>query len=169
MPDHLLCRGGSICDRLQWPHWLALAPVASFFTQKSHAATGRSHNTLSSNEFRLLSGIFDSIARSTSSHRWPMRANDLALAVPSNKLADVRWHWLCQPAMMGNQSRNNGCLQQHRVRNSAILGFIPARRVGAERCTPRVDEIARADGADAAGVVVPRMRSESRFVARIRR
>jgi len=23
-----------------------------------------------------------------------MRANDLPLAVPSNKLADVRWHWL---------------------------------------------------------------------------
>src|ERR1700678_2910821 len=25
---------------------------------------------------------------------WPMRANDLPLAVPSNKFADVRWHWL---------------------------------------------------------------------------
>ncbi len=33
MPDHLLCRGGSTCDRLQWSHWLASAPVASFFTQ----------------------------------------------------------------------------------------------------------------------------------------
>ena len=60
-------------------------------------------------------------------------------------------------------------LNSPRLNNSAILGFIPARRVGAERRTPRVDEIARADGADAAGVVVSRMRSESRFVARIRR
>ena len=25
---------------------------------------------------------------------WPMRANDLPLAVPSNKFADVRWYWL---------------------------------------------------------------------------
>jgi len=38
------------CDRLQWSHWLALAPVASFFTQKSHAAIGRSHNALIAND-----------------------------------------------------------------------------------------------------------------------
>ncbi len=34
MPDHLLCRGGSTCDRLQWSHWLALALVASFFVER---------------------------------------------------------------------------------------------------------------------------------------
>jgi hypothetical protein len=54
MPDHLLCRGSSTCDRLQWSHWLALAPVASFFTQKSHAAIGRSHNALIAERSRRL-------------------------------------------------------------------------------------------------------------------
>ena len=54
MPDHLRCRGGSTCDRLQWSHWLALAPVASFFTQKSHAAIGRSHNALIAERSRRL-------------------------------------------------------------------------------------------------------------------
>jgi hypothetical protein len=29
-----------------------------------------------------------------SSQCWPMRANELPLVVPSNKLAGVRWHWL---------------------------------------------------------------------------
>jgi hypothetical protein len=46
MPDPLLCRGGSTCDRLQWSHWLAFAPVASFFTQKSHARRRRMRNQL---------------------------------------------------------------------------------------------------------------------------
>jgi hypothetical protein len=46
--------------RRQWPHWLALAGVARFFTQKSHALLERSYNAMISNDYRLPSGIFDS-------------------------------------------------------------------------------------------------------------
>jgi len=35
----------------RWSHWLALARVAPFFTQKSHAPLGRSHNALISNDW----------------------------------------------------------------------------------------------------------------------
>jgi len=45
--------------RIGWD-WLVLARVARFFTQKSHAALGRSHNSLISYEYWLQSGIFDS-------------------------------------------------------------------------------------------------------------
>jgi hypothetical protein len=34
----------------RWSHWLALARVAPFFTQKSHAPLGRPHNILISND-----------------------------------------------------------------------------------------------------------------------
>ncbi len=56
--------------RIGW-RWL---PWHRFFTQKLHAAIGRCHNTLSSNEFRLPSDIFDSHRALHFSHRGPAPA-----------------------------------------------------------------------------------------------
>ncbi len=63
--------------------WLALAPIAAFFTQKSRAALRRSHNTLISKDQRLRSDIFDS-HRPLHSHLWPMTANGAPFASTRN-------------------------------------------------------------------------------------
>lgn len=60
------------CTYDQCSHWLALAGVASFFTQKSHAALVRGCNVMIQNHLFLPSDIFDSHrplhSKTTSAH-----------------------------------------------------------------------------------------------------